>query len=184
MNEEIQINNTNSLINNVSYTSNDNPNNTQNNNNTSLNNKNAQYYSKKKNPRDMSIEELEEYIQKNRAKSKNFANNEAHSLNASFTNKYNFGLFDKIDDKNKNDNLFSVKREPNVKQFMGNDERNNLKININNNLFNKSEIQNEEHFANLINNGDVNNLQVQINSSKKEIKYESFVNNILNNNNI
>ena len=183
MNEQIQINNTNSFINNISYISNDNSNNNQNNNNT-LNIKNAQYYSKKKNPRDMSIEELEEYIQKSRARSKNFINNEAHSLNASFTNKYNFGLFDKIDDKNKNDNLFSVKREKNVRNFMDNIEKNNLKININDNLSHKSEIQKEENFSPSINNRGINKYQqVQINSSKIDINNESVNNNILNNNN-
>ena len=131
MNEEIQINrNAQNLMNNVSYTSNDNMNNTQNNCNNPINTQTAQYYNKKKNPRDMSIEELEEYIQKNRAKSKNVRNFESHSLNSSFTCNNNFQFFEKVDNKIKNDNLYSVKRNQNTKQFMMNNEDNNLKLNI------------------------------------------------------
>jgi hypothetical protein len=49
----------------------------------------------------MTIEELEEYIQKNRAKMNN-KNFESHSLNTSFTCNYNFGISEKIDKENQN----------------------------------------------------------------------------------
>jgi hypothetical protein len=131
MSDKIQINNdANSFINNESYTNNDNSKNKQNNINNASLIPATQYYNKKKNPRDMSIEELEEYIQKNMSKTKNIKNYESHSLNASFTCNNNFGFFDKIDNNNKNENLYSVKRTENTKKFMNSNEDNNLKLNI------------------------------------------------------
>ena len=179
MNEQIQINSqAQNYINNISYTSNDNLNNTQNNCNNSINTKSAQYYSKKKNPRDMSIEELEEYIQKNRAKSKNLRNFESHSLNSSFTCNNNFKFFDKVDNKNTNDNLYSVKRNQNSKQFMINNENDNLKFNINNNLLSNNE------------NSFKGNIPTQLNFDNSNNHNQSFKNdslkreNIFNNDNI
>ena len=175
MNEEIQINrNAQNLMNNVSYTSNDNMNNTQNNCNNSINTQTAQYYNKKKNPRDMSIEELEEYIQKNRAKSKNVRNFESHSLNSSFTCNNNFQFFEKVDNKIKNDNLYSVKRNQNTKQFMMNNEDNNLKLNINNSLFNNNDntfignISNQFNFDSSNINNNINNHSFKNNSLQIE----------------
>jgi hypothetical protein len=130
MSEQIQINNNNNLVNNISYISNDNSNNKQNIINNSFNAQTTQYYGRKKNPREMSIEELEEYIEKSRNKIKNYKNYESQSLNASFNNNNNFGFFDKIDNNNKNENLYSVKRTENTKKFMNSNEDNNLKLNI------------------------------------------------------
>ena len=98
------------------------------NNNTNIIQSN-QYYSKKKNPKEMTIEELEEYIQKNRAKMNN-KNFESHSLNTSFTCNYNFGISEKIDKENQN--TFSVKRNNNTKDFVKQKEKDDLKLNINN----------------------------------------------------
>ena len=75
------------------------------------------YYKKKalekKNPKERSIEELEEYIQKNRAKINKIKNDEPHSLNASFTRNYNFGFLEKVD-TNKSDVSLSIKRNQNI----------------------------------------------------------------------
>ena len=96
--------------------------------NNSFNAQTTQYYGRKKNPREMSIEELEEYIEKSRNKIKNYKNYESQSLNVSFNNNNNFGFFDKIDNNNKNENLYSVKRTENTKKFMNSNEDNNLKL--------------------------------------------------------
>ena len=55
--------------------------------------KNNNITKRKKNPRDMTIEELEEYIQKNKNKNYNPYNTESRSLNSSFTSNNHFGLF-------------------------------------------------------------------------------------------
>ena len=184
MNEQIQINNNaNSFINNTSYVSNnDNSNNKQNNTNTLLI-QTTQFYSKKKNPRDMSIEELEEYIQKNMSKTKNIKNYESHSLNASFTCNNNFGFFDKIDNEHKDNNLYSVKKEENNKQFLNKIENNNLKININN-LFNKNELLKEKNYFLPFNNENANNNKIiKDNPQLKKINEKNYnYNNIMNNN--
>ena len=180
MNEQIQINSTNNLINNISYTSNDNTNYKQNNNNnSSLNTQNTQFYSKKKNPRNMSIEELEEYIQKNRAKIKNFKNYESHSLNASFNCNNNLGFFEKIDNKSKNDSLLSVQREQNIKQYIDKNKNNDVKININNNLFNNNVKMKDDNIYS-INKGFINN---EING-KNDSSFETNLFNNENNKNI
>jgi hypothetical protein len=58
----------------------------------------------------MTVEELEEYIQKNRDKMNKYKNNDSHSLNKSFTSHYNFGMPEKIDKIDKEvQNTFSVK---------------------------------------------------------------------------
>ena len=95
-----------------------------------------QYYSKKKNPRDMTVEELEEYIQKNKSKL-NHRNNETHSLNTSFTCHYNFGMSEKIDKSNQN--TFSVKRNNNVKHFVYPNEKKDLNLDFNKNIVNNNE---------------------------------------------
>ena len=179
MNEQIQINSTNNLINNISYTSNDNKNFKQDNYNSSLNTQNTQFYSKKKNPRNMSIEELEEYIQKNRAKIKNFKNYESHSLNASFNCNNNLGFFEKIDNKSKNDNLLSVQREQNIKQYIDKNKNNDVKININDNLFNNNIRMKDDNIYS-INKGFINN---EING-KNDSSLETNLFNNENNKNI
>ena len=166
MDEQIQINKyANSFINNTFNASNDNTSITQ----------TVQYYNKKKNPRDMSIEELEEYIQKNMSKTKNIKNYESHSLNASFT------CIDKIDNEHKNNNLFSVKKEENNNKFMNKIENNNLKININN-LFNKNELSKEKNYFLPFNNENANNNKIiKDNPQLKKINEKNY-NNIMNNN--
>ena len=88
--EEKNENNSNSISNNYSK---DNIYNKINSSSTISN----KYYSNKKNPREMTVEELEEYIQKNRDKMNKYKNSDSHSLNKSFTSHYNFGMPEKID---------------------------------------------------------------------------------------
>ena len=150
MENKFQIN---PSINNLEYLSNINKNNSSNNiqynkintNNTQTN----QYYSKKKNPKEMTIEELEEYIQKNRAKMSN-KNFESRSLNTSFTCNYNFGISEKIDKDNQN--TFSVKRNNNnTKHFMTQNEKDDLKLNLNNSKENgNNEIKNNNTVSSLL----------------------------------
>ena len=134
MENQINISN---ITSNISY-SNNNSNLNQDITNNSFNQKSTQYYSKKKNPKEMSIEELEEYIQKNRAKINKIKNNEPHSLNASFTRNYNFGFLEKVD-TNKSDVSLSIKRNQNIKQFINQNKKEDLNINIKNNLFDNNE---------------------------------------------
>ena len=108
-------NNINNLSNDLSNINTNNSNLNQNYSINSSNTQTTQYYSKKKNPRDMTVEELEEYIQKNRAKMNNYKNKESHSLNASFNCHYDFGFSDKVDKEDKN--TFSVKRNNNIKHL-------------------------------------------------------------------
>ena len=93
----------------------------------------------------MTIEELEEYIQKNRAKMNN-KNFESHSLNTSFTCNYNFGISEKIDKENQN--TFSVKRNNNTKNFVQQKEKDDLKLNIN--INNSKENGNNENKNNTV----------------------------------
>ena len=98
------------------------------------------YYSNKKNPREMTVEELEEYIQKNRDKMNKYKNIESHSLNKSFTSHYNFGMPEKIDKIDKEvQNTFSVKKDISTKHFIPQEKKENLKLNINNSMSNKDE---------------------------------------------
>ena len=69
---------------------------------------------------------------------KNF---ESRSLNTSFTCNYNFGISEKIDKDNQN--TFSVKRNNNTKHFMTQNEKDDLKLNLNNSKENgNNEIKN------------------------------------------
>ena len=177
MEEKIQINNNKFNNNpNISNITDKNSNIQQNHNND----KNNQYYSKKKNPREMTIEELEEYIQKNRAKMIN-KNNESHSLNASFTCNYKFGISEKID----NQNTYSVKRDTTSKNFITRTEKDNLQLNLNKNIINKKENneQNLNSVSSLIQDIVINTPFIKNNQSSRSNTLNKIPNININNNN-
>ena len=69
-----------------------------------------QTFNRKKNPRDMTIQELDEYIRKNRQKNFNPTYTESKSLNSSFSSNNHFGLFNE-NNVNKNNNFNSENRK-------------------------------------------------------------------------
>ena len=136
--------------------------------------KNNNITKRKKNPRDMTIEELEEYIQKNKNKNYNPYNTESRSLNSSFTSNNHFGLFNEKFKENFDNNSnksfhqknFSVGKNINIQnEEVLNKENKDVNVNNitnNNNLDN----QNNNKFT-LIENIVQNSPFIKSNSSSK-----------------
>ena len=91
-------------------------------------------FNRKKNPRDMTIQELDEYIKKNRQKNYNPNNTESKSLNSSFTTNNHFGLFNETN-LNKTNNIKSENRNlyKNSSYIQKNNETNDNLVNSNKN---------------------------------------------------
>ena len=135
--------------------------------------KNNNITKRKKNPRDMTIEELEEYIQKNKNKNYNPYNTESRSLNSSFTSNNHFGLFnekfkenfDNNSNKSFHQKTFSVGKNNIQNEEVLNKENKDVNVNniTNNNNF---ENKNNNKFT-LIENIVQNSPFIKSNSSSK-----------------
>ena len=134
-------------------------------------------FNRKKNPRDMTVQELDEYIKKNRQKNYIPYHTESKSLNSSFSSNNNFGYFNETK-TNKDKNLNSENRNLKTTSFpqqnieieksMTNKKLNENKIKKDNeNIIKKNNINNPPQLSNLIQDFVKNSPFIKNNTSNR-----------------
>ena len=129
-------------------------------------------FNRKKNPRDMTVQELDEYIKKNKQKNYIPYHTESKSLNSSFTSNNNFGYF-KETKTNKNQILNSENRNLKTTSFQQNIEIEKV---IKNKKLNENNIKKEDDKI-IKNNNNINNTPQLSNLIKDFIKNSPFIKN-------
>ena len=129
-------------------------------------------FNRKKNPRDMTVQELDEYIKKNRQKNYIPYHTESKSLNSSFSSNNNFGYFNETK-TNKEKNLNSENRNLKLISF----PQQNIEIEkiITNKKLNENNIKKEND--NIIKKNNINNPPQLSNLIKDFVKNSPFIKN-------
>ena len=129
-------------------------------------------FNRKKNPRDMTVQELDEYIKKNRQKNYIPYHTESKSLNSSFSSNNNFGYCNETK-TNKEKNLNSENRNLKPTSF----PQQNIEIEkiITNKKLNENNIKKEND--NIIKKNNINNPPQLSNLIKDFVKNSPFIKN-------